>query len=260
MRQGWTSASGGRERRLHGTPFRAGGGFLLPAAPPTLRRCASRRSGRPDCRARGTRSGWRRRAPRRRRSRARCCGRRRRPTCCPAKFRKGLPILESRLVASYTRAKTKVRLYLVRTTDGMLCNVMLVDDRATGTGCRLPTTFFGLTGLAPAAVSGRFFAGVAAERGGVDGRDRAQGRPAPDQALAGSRVHRRLLRAGRVRVRGRLRRVARRERDGALAAPSGSRLAAGACPRFSPRPRWRRGPRRGCSRGASRARRRRGSR
>jgi hypothetical protein len=80
----------------------------------------------------------------------------------PARFRNTrLPILESRLVASYTRAKTKVRLYLVRTADGMLCNVMIIDDRGSGTGCRLPATFFGSTGLAPAAVSGRFFSGVA---------------------------------------------------------------------------------------------------
>ena len=80
----------------------------------------------------------------------------------PARFRNTrLPILESRLVASYTRGKTKVRLFLVRTTDGMLCNVMVVDDRGSGTGCRAPTTFFGTTGLNPAAVSGRFFAGVA---------------------------------------------------------------------------------------------------
>ncbi len=106
----------------------------------------------------------------------------------PAKYRKGLAVLESRLVASYTRAKTKVRLYLVRTTDGMLCNVMLVDDRATGTGCRLPTTFFGLTGLAPAAVSGRFFAGVAPNEAAamvVIGRkgDRHQIKLSPDHAF-----------------------------------------------------------------------------
>lgn len=107
----------------------------------------------------------------------------------PTKLRNlRLPILESRLVASYTRAKTRVKLYLVRTTDGMLCNVMLVDDRASGTGCRLPTTFFGLTGLAPAAVSGRFFAGVAPNEAAtmvVIGRksDRHQIKLSPDHAF-----------------------------------------------------------------------------
>jgi hypothetical protein len=79
----------------------------------------------------------------------------------PAKIRKGLPLLETRLVASYTRARKNVRLYLVRTADGQLCNVMLIDDRASGTGCRAPTLFFGSTGLSPAAISGRYFAGVA---------------------------------------------------------------------------------------------------
>jgi hypothetical protein len=80
----------------------------------------------------------------------------------PAKFRNTrLPILESRLVASYARGGTKVRLFLVRTADGLLCNVMLVDNRASGTGCRLPTAFFGAAGVNVAAVSGRYFAGVA---------------------------------------------------------------------------------------------------
>jgi hypothetical protein len=107
----------------------------------------------------------------------------------PAKIRKTqLPILESRLVASYVRAKTRVKLYLVRTTDGMLCDVMLVNDRASGTGCRLPTQFFGLTGLAPAAVSGRFFAGVAPNEAAsmvVIGRkgDRHNIRLSPDHAF-----------------------------------------------------------------------------
>jgi hypothetical protein len=107
----------------------------------------------------------------------------------PARIRKTqLPVLESRLVAAYARAKTRVKLYLVRTTDGMLCNVMLVDNRASGTGCRLPTTFFGVTGLAPAAVSGRFFAGIAPNQAAsmvVIGRkgDRHQIRLSADHAF-----------------------------------------------------------------------------
>jgi hypothetical protein len=106
----------------------------------------------------------------------------------PARYRKGLSVLESRLVASYKRARTDVRLYLVRTTDGMLCTMMLVDDRATGTGCRAPTTFFGTTGLAPAAVSGRFFSGVAPNEAAsmvVIGRkgDRHQIKLSPDHAF-----------------------------------------------------------------------------
>jgi hypothetical protein len=107
----------------------------------------------------------------------------------PAKFRNTrLPILESRLVASYARGKTKVRLFLVRTADGMLCNVMLVDDRASGTGCRAPTAFFGTAGVNVAAVSGRYFAGVAPNEAGsmvVIGRrgDRHQIRLSADHAF-----------------------------------------------------------------------------
>jgi hypothetical protein len=107
----------------------------------------------------------------------------------PAKLRNArMAILESRLVAGYTKGKAKVRLFLVRTADGMLCNVMLVDDRASGTGCRAPTLFFGLSGLNVAAVSGRYFAGVAPNDAAslvVVGRkgDRHQIRLSPDHAF-----------------------------------------------------------------------------
>jgi len=80
----------------------------------------------------------------------------------PPALRRALPSLaQSRLVATYGSGKRKARLFLAQTRKGWLCSVLLADGHASGTGCMPPTSFFG-NPPAVAAVSGRYFAGVAA--------------------------------------------------------------------------------------------------
>jgi hypothetical protein len=80
----------------------------------------------------------------------------------PKALQRALPSLaQSRLVATYGTGKHKARLYLAQTRKGWLCSVLLADAHASGTGCMSPSTFFG-DPPGVAAVSGRYFAGVAA--------------------------------------------------------------------------------------------------
>ena len=80
----------------------------------------------------------------------------------PKALQQALPSLaQSRLVATYGSGRHKARLSLAQTRKGWLCSVLLADAHATGTGCTPPTSFFG-NPPAVAAVSGRYFAGVAA--------------------------------------------------------------------------------------------------
>jgi hypothetical protein len=80
----------------------------------------------------------------------------------PLALRKALPSLaQSRLVASYGTGRHRARLYLAQTKKGWLCSVLLAAGHVSGTGCMSPTTFFG-DPPGVAAVSGRYFAGVAA--------------------------------------------------------------------------------------------------
>jgi hypothetical protein len=79
----------------------------------------------------------------------------------PARFRSPyLALAETRLVAKAPRAGS-ARLYLVQTAAGDLCELLVYGGRAAGGGCRPLSSFF-RPGSAIAAVSGRFFAGVAA--------------------------------------------------------------------------------------------------
>jgi hypothetical protein len=80
----------------------------------------------------------------------------------PARYRSpGLTLAETRLVAVAPRASS-ARLYLVQTLAGDLCEVLVYGaGRAAGSGCSPLSTFF-RPGSSIAAVSGRFFAGVAA--------------------------------------------------------------------------------------------------
>jgi hypothetical protein len=79
----------------------------------------------------------------------------------PPRLKRALPsYAQARLVATYGTGKKAGRLYLVQTTHGYLCSVLLFDTFATGTGCMPPEAFFGGTS-GVAAVSGRYFAGVA---------------------------------------------------------------------------------------------------
>lgn len=80
----------------------------------------------------------------------------------PKTLQQALPSLaQSRLVATYGSGKRKARLYLAQTRKGWLCSVLFADGHASGTGCMPPTSFFG-NPSGVAAVSGRYFAGVAA--------------------------------------------------------------------------------------------------
>jgi hypothetical protein len=79
----------------------------------------------------------------------------------PARFRTpGLALTETRLVAAAPRAGS-AKLYLVQTLAGDLCEILIYRNRAAGGGCRPLSSFF-RPGSAIAAISGRFFAGVAA--------------------------------------------------------------------------------------------------
>jgi hypothetical protein len=79
----------------------------------------------------------------------------------PARFRPyGVGLLETRLVATAPR-KGSARLYLVQTSAGDLCELLVYMQHAAGSGCR-PLEGFFAPGSAITAVSGRFFAGVAA--------------------------------------------------------------------------------------------------
>jgi hypothetical protein len=79
----------------------------------------------------------------------------------PARFRpQGVGLLETRLVAAAPR-KGSARLYLVQTSAGDLCELLVYKQHAAGSGCR-PLEGFFAPGSAITALSGRFFAGVAA--------------------------------------------------------------------------------------------------
>jgi hypothetical protein len=80
----------------------------------------------------------------------------------PKPLQQALPSLaQSRLVATYGTGKHRARLYLAQTRKGWLCSVLLADGHASGTGCMPAASFFG-NPPGVAAVSGRYFAGVAA--------------------------------------------------------------------------------------------------
>ncbi|HEU5212896.1 MAG TPA: hypothetical protein VFU10_09020 [Gaiellaceae bacterium] len=80
----------------------------------------------------------------------------------PKPLQRALPSLaQSRLVATYGTGKGKARLYLAQTRKGWLCAVLLAHAHASGTGCMPAPAFFG-TPPSVAAISGRYFAGVAA--------------------------------------------------------------------------------------------------
>ena len=79
----------------------------------------------------------------------------------PLRFRPfGVGLVETRLVAAAPRIGS-ARLYLVQTVAGDLCEVLIYKNRAAGNGCRPLDSFF-RPGSAITAVSGRFFAGIAA--------------------------------------------------------------------------------------------------
>ena len=79
----------------------------------------------------------------------------------PAHFRpRGIGLLETRLVAAAPR-KGSARLYLVQTATGNLCELLIYKEHAAGSGCRPLSNFFAAES-AITAVSGRFFAGIAA--------------------------------------------------------------------------------------------------
>jgi hypothetical protein len=85
----------------------------------------------------------------------------RRGDTMPKALQRALPSLaQSRLVVTYGTGKHRARLYLAQTRKGWLCAVLLADAHASGTGCMPSTIFFGQP-PSVAALSGRYFAGVA---------------------------------------------------------------------------------------------------